>query len=86
MITVMAGIAVDWAFFEKWKMTFQAFGDGNEVRYRDLPLPRFLLTVVSSAAIGFSLTPAGPLPFPFWAGIAIFLTSSGYAASRVLRR
>jgi len=86
VVGVLAGVALDWALFGRWKMLLGAFGDEWEIRYRDLPSVRLVLIIIASAAIGFSAASGGPMPFPFWTGLAVFLLSNFYALSIVLRR
>lgn len=80
------GLVADWGFFERSKMLLWPLGFRSEVRYRDLPPARLLLKILASGAVGFSLTPTGPLPLPFWAGIASILLATCYAIFLAFRR
>lgn len=84
--TICGGVVLDWALFERLKMTLGAFGDSDEVRYRDLPYWRLLLTIVGSAMVGISRVTVDLLILPFWLGVALFVAGNIYGVSLALRR
>ena len=84
--TICGGVFLDWALFDRWKMIFGAFGDRNEVRYRDLPYWRLTLVIIASAMIGIGRAPQDLLILPFWAGVVLFVAANIYGASLALRR
>ncbi|RMB54722.1 hypothetical protein C8J44_2348 [Sphingomonas sp. PP-CE-3A-406] len=86
ILVIAIGLGVDWAVFERLKMLLWPLGFRSEVRYRDLPPARLFVVIVASGAVGFSLTPTGPLPLSFWAGIAMFLLATCYAVFFAFRR
>lgn len=66
IFTVIAGLALDWGLIERLKVIVGAFGDNDEIRYRDLPRWRLFLIVVASFVVGWSV--GYDEPFPLWAG------------------
>ena len=86
ILGLAVGLGVDWALFERLKMLLWPLGFRTEVRYRDLPPARLFMMIVGSGAVGFSLTPTGPQPLPFWAGIAMILIAICYAVFFAFRR
>ena len=83
---ICGGVVLDWALFGRLKMTLGAFGDRDEVRYRDLPYWRLFLIIIASAAVGISRAPRELLLFPFWTGVALFVVANIYGVSLALRR
>ena len=83
---ICGGVILDWALFGRLKMTLGAFGDRDEVRYRDLPHWRLFLIVIASAAIGISRASGDFLLWPFWAGVVLFVFANIYGVSLALRR
>ena len=84
--TICGGVILDWALFGRLKMTLGAFGDRDEVRYRDLPRWRLFLIIIASAAVGVSRVPRDLLLLPFWAGAVLFVFANIYGVSLALRR
>jgi hypothetical protein len=84
--TICVGIVLHWALFVRLKMIFGAFGDRDEVRYRDLPNWHLLLTIVGSAMIGVSRASTDLLIIPFWLGVALFAAANVAGISSALRR
>ena len=80
------GLIIDWALFSRLKMDLGAFGDQDEVGYRDLPRWRLVLIVIASAAVGISRVPRDLLVLPFWVGVALFVFANIYGVSLALRR
>lgn len=83
---ICGGVALDWALFGRLKMILGAFGDRDEVRYRDLPCWRLFLIIIASAAVGFSAAPRDLLLTPFCAGVALFVVANIYGVSLAVRR
>ena len=75
---ICGGVILDWALFERFKITLGVFGDRDEVRYRALPFRRFFLVVTASTAVGFSMVPKDLLLFPFCAGVVLFVETNIY--------
>ena len=84
--TICGGVVLDWALFGRLKVTLGAFGDRDEVRYRDLPYWRLLLTIIGSAMVGISRAPVDLLIWPFWLGVALFIAANIYGVSLALRQ
>ncbi|AHE52879.1 hypothetical protein NX02_05715 [Sphingomonas sanxanigenens DSM 19645 = NX02] len=84
--TICGGVFLDWALFGQLKMTLGAFGDRDEVRYRDLPYWRLSLIIIASATVGISRAPRDLLILPFWVGVVLFIAANIYGVSLALRR
>tara|TARA_B100000678_G_scaffold31876_1_gene23534 strand:- start:897 stop:1406 length:510 start_codon:yes stop_codon:yes gene_type:complete len=84
IVTIIAGLTMDWALIERFKMNFRAFGDSDEIRYADLPRWRLMAIVIASTAVGWSLSIHEPLLF--WAGVALFGAAVAHGVYTALRR
>ncbi|MDE0880685.1 MAG: hypothetical protein OSB00_18810 [Sphingomonas bacterium] len=62
---VAVGVAMDWAIFERFKITIGPYVNSDEVRYRELPFWRTGLVAVGAATVGVSLSSHPPPGFPF---------------------
>ncbi|OWK28897.1 hypothetical protein [Sphingomonas dokdonensis] len=76
---IRVGAALDWAVFERVKITFGPYGDKDEVRYHHLPHWRMVALVLASAMVGASLATQMPVPILFWVGVFSFAALNIYA-------
>lgn len=77
---------MDWAIVERLKLIVGAFGDINEVRYRDLPPWRLIIVALGAAIVGAEMTTSQPVGLLFWVGLTIFAGANFYGDTIALRR
>jgi hypothetical protein len=85
-VFVVAGLAIDWAFFWNTDNVIRQFWDIRDgYGYRDLLFPRSIVTVISSAIFGIGAMQAPPSTPLLVAGGALFLAANFYADYLILR-
>jgi hypothetical protein len=85
-VFVVAGLAIDWAFFWNTDNVIRQFWDIRDgYGYRDLLFPRAIVTVISSAVFGIGAMQAPPSDPLLVTGMALFLAANFYADYLILR-
>ena len=80
LLAIPLGLAVDWAFFYKMENAIGAFCEINDgFGYRDLLFPRVVITIISSAMLGFGVAQVPPTIWLLIVGTGMFLAANFYA-------
>ncbi|WP_395613084.1 hypothetical protein [Allosphingosinicella sp.] len=85
-IAIIAGLALDWAFVDRFQNVVRIFWGVDESHgYRDLLFPRVIVTIFGSALMFLGGTASPVNALLVFTGAALFLLSTFYADYRLFR-
>jgi len=75
-VCLLVGIALDWAFIERFSTIFETFIKRSAtVSYLDGLFPRIILTALATVCFAYGSDNGGPPDMFFYIGVVLFLLS-----------
>src|SRR4051812_6787715 len=76
IVCILAGIALDWGFMERFSTIIEAIIKKNAtLTYRSGLLPRIIVTILAAISFAYGSARGSPPNMFFFVGVALFLLS-----------